>query len=204
MMLYHTSDYVAKLFPKATFHMSRSEKVIYLTFDDGPHPDITKWVLQELKKYKAKATFFCVGENLQNHPEFVDLFYKEGHVIGNHTYNHLNGWKTPFMEYLKNVDKFQDVFKSELFRPPYGKVGLQQINALIEEFRVCLWDVLVGDFDKKMTSDQCLEHTLKHTDSGSILVFHDSLKAEQKMKLILPKVLEHFHKLGFIFEAIPS
>ncbi|MGB0402444.1 MAG: polysaccharide deacetylase family protein [Salibacteraceae bacterium] len=204
MMLYHTSDHVAKLFPKATFHMSRSEKVIYLTFDDGPHPEITKWVLKELRKYKAKATFFCVGENLHNNPEFVDLYESEGHTIGNHTYNHLNGWKTPQKDYLVNVDKFQDVFSSKLFRPPYGKIGIKQIGALSNDFKICLWDVLVGDFDKKLTNEQCLKHTLRHTGNGSILVFHDSLKAEKKMKWVLPQILEHFHQLGFIFEAIPA
>jgi len=204
VLLYHTPDSVAKLFPKVLFHLPRNEKKLYLTFDDGPHPEITQWVLEKLDKYNAKATFFCVGENLKNNLSFVELFSLKGHRIGNHTFNHLNGWNTKSSEYFENIDLFQEVYSTNLFRPPYGKIKKSQTSFLSESFKVVLWDVLSGDFNKKLTPESCFKHVLKYTENGSILVFHDSVKAKKTLKKLLPLVLDHYSKSGFTFDVLPS
>lgn len=204
MLLYHTPDSIAKLFPKVLFHLPREKKKLYLSFDDGPHPEITAWVIEELAKFNAKATFFCVGENLSKYPNFIDQLPSLGHLIGNHTYNHLNGWKVPSIDYFKNIDEFQSIYPAKLFRPPYGKIKLDQTNHISKYLKVVLWDVLSGDFNKKLSVQSCFNHILKYTDNGSILVFHDSLKAEKTLKELLPKVLDYYSKNGFTFEVIPS
>tara|TARA_B110000091_G_scaffold209127_1_gene249805 strand:+ start:12691 stop:13332 length:642 start_codon:yes stop_codon:yes gene_type:complete len=204
VLLYHTPDSIAKLFPKVLFHLPRVEKKLYLTFDDGPHPDITKWVLEELDKFDAKATFFCVGENLKNFNDFIDAFHKNGHRIGNHTFNHLNGWNTKAEIYYQNIDEFQELYPAAFFRPPYGKIKTRQTAAISEHMKVVLWDVLTGDFNENLSSQSCLKHVLKYTKPGSILVFHDSLKAEKTLKTLLPQVLKHYSKNKFTFEALPS
>ncbi|MBD78877.1 MAG: polysaccharide deacetylase family protein [Crocinitomicaceae bacterium] len=204
MLLYHTPDSVAKLFPQVVFHLSREEKILYLTFDDGPHPKITPWVLDQLNQHKAKATFFCVGENLEKNLDFIPRLENEEHKIGNHSHNHLNGWKTKTPEYLKNVTRFQQVYSARLFRPPYGKINNNQLQKIDEALRVVLWDVLTGDFNKKLSVKQCFKHITKYSKAGSILVFHDSVKAEKKLKQLLPMVLSHYSNLGFKFEALPT
>lgn len=182
--------------------MPRKEQKIYLSFDDGPHPEITLWVISELKKYNAKATFFCVGDNLKKHPQVADLIKASGHVIGNHTQNHLNGWKTSLKPYLKNVQQANAIEPCTLFRPPYGKISRSQLTALQKQYKVVFWDVLAGDFDKNLSPDYCIQHIKKYTKAGSIIVFHDSEKAWKKLKIILPEILEYYSKNGFIFDSI--
>ena len=176
---------------------------LFLTFDDGPIPDITPAVCEILKEYNAKATFFCVGDNVKKHPEVYDLILKQGHAVGNHTFNHLNAWKTENRSFYKNVFLAQEYITSTLFRPPYGKLTRGQTKRLKEKFDIIMWDVLSGDFDPAVNGEKCAENVIKNAKSGSIIVFHDSLKASSAMLEALPIVLEHFSKLNYSFKAIP-
>ncbi|MBL4657701.1 MAG: polysaccharide deacetylase family protein [Flavobacteriales bacterium] len=178
-------------------------KVLYLTFDDGPNPVITPWVINLLKQYKASATFFCVGSNVEKYKEVYDLVLADDHVVGNHTYSHKNGWKTRREKYLADVDKCSKVFSAKLFRPPYGKLRKSHYKRLKEDYQIVMWDVLSGDFDRKISNEKCLSNVLDNARGGSVIVFHDSEKALKKLYYTLPKVLEHFSKLGYTFRAIP-
>ena len=192
--------FIQRLYPERIWAFSREEKSIYLTFDDGPIPEVTPWVLDELKKYNAKATFFCIGENVQKHPEIFQRILSEGHSVGNHTFNHLNGWKTATSEYIENVDKAEaqmgnnSKFKiqdSRLFRPPYGKITSKQAKILQRKgFKIVMWDIISYDYDANTSPEKCLQNVLKNIKPGSVIVFHDSLKAEKNLRFVLPKVLQ--------------
>jgi peptidoglycan-N-acetylglucosamine deacetylase len=199
--LIKTPWWLHALFPKRIWHMDRSERNIYLTFDDGPHPVATPFVLDQLKKYNARATFFCIGKNVEAYPEIYERIKREGHAVGNHTQDHLNGWETDTTTYLENIAAAGKSIESGLFRPPYGRVRSAQARKL-SHFRIIMWDVLSGDFDKSVTTENCFENVTRHTNNGSIVVFHDSEKAWSKMSNTLPLVLEHFSKKGFKFSAI--
>jgi len=181
--------------------MDPAAKKIYLTFDDGPHPVATPFVLDTLRKYDAKATFFCLGKNVAAHPEIFQQILSEGHSVGNHTQDHLNGWLTGTETYLRNVGLAKRYIQSPLFRPPYGKIRSAQVKKM-HHYRIVMWDVLSGDFDKAVSPESCFENVVKHTNNGSIVVFHDSEKAWGKMSNTLPLVLEHFSKKGFQFSAL--
>jgi peptidoglycan/xylan/chitin deacetylase (PgdA/CDA1 family) len=185
--------------------MPTDEKVIYLTFDDGPIPALTPWVLDALKEHDAKATFFCVGENVDRYPEICKRIVEEGHSLGNHTYNHLNGWQTDSLQYLRNTLKADEVIRqyaqSDLFRPPYGRITRKQREQLRDR-RIVMWDVLSGDFSDKITAAQVLERSVKHTVPGSIIVFHDNIKAAENLKFALPRYLMHFKDRGYSFHAL--
>jgi peptidoglycan/xylan/chitin deacetylase (PgdA/CDA1 family) len=202
MYVVKTPKILKKTYPKCVWDIPSVEKNIYLTFDDGPTAGITGWVLDELKKFQAKATFFCIGKNVVEQPELFARISTEGHTIGNHTFSHLNGWATKEYSYLKDVIKCQQVVKANLFRPPYGKLTRVQTNSINRKYKIIMWDVLSADFDKTITPEKCLQNVLKNTTKGSIVVFHDSLKAEKNLKYTLPKILEHFTKNGFQFKAI--
>ncbi len=202
MYLIKTPDLIQSLFPQFTWKKATREKVLYLTFDDGPIPEITTWVLAQLQKYNAKATFFCVGDNIRRHPSVFNLVRDAGHSIGNHTNNHLNGWNTDTSDYLGNVDKCSEVVTSTLFRPPHGRLRPTQAMSLHQQYEIIMWDVLSGDFDPNITPDQCLQNVLNNTRKGSIIVFHDSLKASKNLFYALPRVLEHFSARGYRFEAL--
>lgn len=202
MYLVKTPQFIQKLFPNFTWKIPTAEKVIYLTFDDGPVPEVTPWVLNQLAGHNAKATFFCVGENVKKHPEVFQKVKNAGHSLGNHTFNHLNGWKTENMPYFLNVRRCAHQLKSELFRPPYGKLRPKQAQFLQRHYRIVMWDVLSGDFDAAITKEQCLENVVGNASEGSIIVFHDSLKAMEKLRFVLPKVLAHFAAKGYRFEAL--
>jgi len=165
-------------------------KIIYLTFDDGPIPETTPYILDTLKKYGVKATFFCVGENVKKHPELYKRILEEGHFVGNHTFNHLNGWKTPRKMFMENVNQCAEYVSSDLFRPPYGKMTLYQYNTLKKRFHLIFWDVLVPDFDSKSSTRKCLDIIKKKTRAGSVLVFHDNLKAKNKLTDLLQGFLD--------------
>ena len=188
------------------WNVPTEEKIIYLTFDDGPIPDITEWVLQQLAVYQAKATFFCIGDNVQKYPEIMVQVLNQGHSIGNHTFNHLNGWKTNDTTYANNVAQCQAMLPVEtnLFRPPYGRIKLSQAKPLLANHRIVMWDVLTGDFERYLSPEYCLKKTLQHTQAGSIVVLHDSLKAWPNMSYVLPRLLEHLANQGFRFEALPQ
>ncbi|NVK53851.1 MAG: polysaccharide deacetylase family protein [Flavobacteriaceae bacterium] len=213
MKLYFTKTpkILQYIYKKYTWRFSIHRKVIYLTFDDGPIPEITPWVLQQLKKHEAKATFFCIGKNIVNHPEVYDQVVKDNHAIGNHTHNHVNGFKTSAKHYIENallaekaiVHPIANPKNSKLFRPPYGKIKRSQANKLQSlGYQIIMWDVLSADFDTSISKEQCLQNVVKHTQNGSIIVFHDSIKASEKLTYVLPKVLEHFTKKGYEFKAI--
>jgi peptidoglycan/xylan/chitin deacetylase (PgdA/CDA1 family) len=195
------------LFPSFLWRVNTKEKEVYLTFDDGPHEEVTPWVLQQLKQYNAKATFFCIGKNVVAHPHIYEQIIEEGHGVGNHTYNHLNGWKVSLNEYVEDIQNASGVIQSKLFRPPYGKIRLSQsrhIDAALQQTkaRIVMWDVLSADFDQTISRDECLQNVLQHFTKGSVIVFHDSAKAFAHLKYTLPLVLEHLHKEGYICRKI--
>jgi len=192
-----------KLFPELTWKMPATENILYLTFDDGPEETITPWVLEVLYKYNVKATFFCIGENIKKNPGIYDMILEQGHATGNHTYNHLNGWETDNETYFKNTGMAAGVCKSALFRPPYGKITFGQARELGRQYRIVMWDVLSYDFDLTVSPEQCFRNVTGNTTPGSIIVFHDSLKASPNMKHALPLVLEHFLQKDFRFDVIP-
>lgn len=192
-------------YPSLLWNKSRTEKVIYLTFDDGPIPNVTDFVLKTLKVFNAKATFFCIGDNIVKHPEVFERVKNDGHGIGNHTFNHLKGWKTDNETYLQNTLKCQELTQTDLFRPPYGRIKKSQISNLksqIPGLKIVMWDVLSGDFDTKLSPEKCYQNVIKHTENGSIIVFHDSLKAFDRLSYALPKVLAYFSEKGFTFSTL--
>lgn len=202
-----TPWWLKKIYSSYTWNIDSKEKVIYLTFDDGPHAEATPFVLDELKKHGAKACFFCIGKNVDAHPEIYRRILEEGHSVGNHTYNHLNGWKTKNDIYLADVNKAAALIDSDLFRPPYGRITLFQARNMKGALKkpaakIIMWDVLSGDFDLTLSKEKCLQNVILNTSSGSIIVFHDSEKAMEKMKYCLPLVLEFFVKKGYRFESI--
>lgn len=178
------------------------EKRIFLTFDDGPIEELTPWVLDVLQEYKAKATFFCVGDNVQKNPDIFKRIVNEKHTVGNHTFNHLNGWKNKLDDYVENIEEFQKYLETDLFRPPYGKLKPKQIKKLKEDYSIIYWTVLSGDFDENLKPEKCLHRIKKKTKAGSIIVFHDNMKAYPRIKYALPKYLEHFSQLGYSFDAL--
>lgn len=190
------------IYPGVTWNRSRMDKKIYLTFDDGPIPEITPWILDVLKQHKIRATFFCVGENIIKHPEIFQRLLNEGHRIGNHTFNHLKGWNTPDSTYIENVRLCQRHTRSNLFRPPYARAKRSQIKLLRKDFELIYWDVLSGDFDLNLSPEACYANVLKYTKNGSILVFHDNLKAIPRVQYVLPKMIQHFSQLGYTFDIL--
>lgn len=181
---------------------SENKKTVYLTFDDGPIPEITPWVLDILDKYKIKATFFCVGDNVRKHPEIYAEVINRGHHVGNHTYNHLQGIRTLTKNYIKNVDIAAEYIQSKLFRPPHGHIRLPQFFKLRSKYKIVLWDVVTRDYSKRLTPEEVLENVKHYTRNGSIIVFHDSLKAEKNMKYALPKAIEWLLSEGYEFRLI--
>ena len=206
-----TNSLVKKIFSNLVWDVPNTENKIYLTFDDGPIPEITVWVLEELKKHDAKATFFCIGHNIEKHPEIFEKVINEGHSIGNHTFNHLNGWKTSTEEYLKSTFLCEEQIleskicnlKSKIFRPPYGKIRTSQSKKLRQlGYKIIMWDVLSADYDTSISPEKCLENVLQNVSPGSIIVFHDSVKAFPNLEYTLPKALKYWTAKGFVFDTI--
>jgi peptidoglycan-N-acetylglucosamine deacetylase len=207
------------LYPNLTWNIpvEKNEKVLYLTFDDGPHPVATPFVLDELKKHKAKATFFCIGKNVAAHSEIYKRSIDEGHTVGNHTQNHLNGWKVTDREYIDDILKASEYIDSKLFRPPYGRITRFQASVLSgkirnstkkkmlsSSFKIIMWDVLAADWDNTITTEKCYQNIILNASSGSIIVFHDSAKALEHIQYALPKVLEFYSQKGYRFKALPA
>jgi peptidoglycan-N-acetylglucosamine deacetylase len=195
---------IRKIWPSYVWGIDTKEKILYLTFDDGPHPEATPFVLQELKKYDAKATFFCIGKNVKQYPDLYQLILAQGHIVGNHTHHHLDGWKTKKDEYLKDVDEAAACINSHLFRPPYGKIKSSQAKQIMQHSAIIMWSVLSGDFDRSISKEQCAKNVLMNAKQGSIIVFHDSEKAFPLLEYALPKVLEYFSVNGYRFEGITN
>ena len=200
------SPYILTEFSKKslTWKIPADQQVLYLTFDDGPIPEVTPEVLILLKKYNAKATFFMVGENVERYPEIAQQIIKEGHSIGNHTFKHLNGTKVSDKEYYKSIIEARNFIDSKLFRPPYGRIRPRQILEIKKQYQIVLWSVLSGDFDKNTNPERCLKNVIKHSKSGSIIVFHDSLKAKENMLFALEGCLIHFRNQGYVFHSIST
>ena len=205
-----TPRIIKRIFAKYTWSFASDEPEVYLTFDDGPTPEVTEFVLATLKKYNAKATFFCIGKNIANNPEIFKKIVENGHSVGNHTYNHDNGFKTAVNDYIKSVVKTEKLIHSfmetstiKLFRPPYGKIRNDQAKELIGKgYKVIMWDVLSADFEKEISPERCLKNVLNNVRNGSIIVFHDSLKSSKIIYNTLPKVLAELAKRGIKFKAI--
>ncbi|GAB5564692.1 MAG: polysaccharide deacetylase family protein [Winogradskyella sp.] len=214
-----TPEFVKSLFPSFVWNINTSQKEVYLTFDDGPTPKVTDWVIHQLHLYNAKATFFCIGNNIDLYPEIFQRVVSSGHSIGNHTYNHLKGWKTSSQEYTNNTKKTEALLKRQLessesfnnnlsvqfklFRPPYGKIKPSQSKAILKlGYNIILWDILSFDWDQSISPEKCATNIISNTNSGSIIVFHDSVKAFKNLEYALPKVLEYYSKKGFEFKAI--
>jgi peptidoglycan-N-acetylglucosamine deacetylase len=198
---------IKRLYPKCTWEINTSEKVLYLTFDDGPHPLATPFVLEQLKQYKASATFFCIGKNVTENADLYKRIIDEGHRAGNHTFSHLNGWKTGDREYGDDVLKAKEIIESDLFRPPYGRITKFQSELLHGEkysLKTIMWDVLSGDFDNAISGEDCYLNVINNAKGGSIVVFHDSEKAFERLKYALPRVLEYYAGKGYEFRAIGS
>ena len=204
-----TNSVIKKLFSKYVWDLPNTENKIYLTFDDGPTPEITEWVLEELQKHTAKATFFCIGKNIETNPGILKLIINAGHSIGNHTFDHLKGWETTKEKYIDNVSLCANsIFKiknkeTTLFRPPYGKIKANQAKILnAKGYKIIMWDVLSADFDQTISKEKCLENVLLNIKSGSIIVFHDSVKAFENLRYTLPKVLEYINENNFCCEIL--
>ncbi len=206
---------VKKMFPNYVWDITTNTKSIYLTFDDGPTPEITNWVLNMLKSYHAKATFFCIGNNIEKHPEIFQNIIADGHSIGNHTHNHIKGWKTKANDYVDNIAKAESLINSQiqnsefriqnLFRPPYGQITPKQGKKLLAlGYKIIMWDVLSFDWDKNVSEETCFNNVISKATNGSIIVFHDSVKDSKNLQYTLPRVLEFFSKKNFLFEAIPQ
>jgi peptidoglycan/xylan/chitin deacetylase (PgdA/CDA1 family) len=199
-----TPYFVQTVFKQLVWNIPTNQKILYLTFDDGPTPIVTPWVLKTLDEFSAKATFFCVGKNTEEHSEIYQNILRQGHAVGNHTYHHLNGWKTNKRRYLLDIQKCAKRVDSQLFRPPYGRLRKVHYKEIKDKFSVVMWDVLSGDFDNRISNEKCLRNVVDKVKRGSVVVFHDSLKAESKIRYVLPKVLETLTGKGYQFKAITS
>ena len=191
------------MFPNYIWNFPTDDKILYLTFDDGPTPEITNWTLDILNSFNAKATFFCIGNNVDKHPDIFKNILDNGHRIGNHTHHHLKGWNVKTKPYLNDIEIASNFINSNLFRPPYGKLKTKQAKAIIQlKYKIIMWDVLSFDWDHTITNEQCYNGVISKAKNGSIIVFHDSIKAENNMKYTLPKVLKYFSEKGYQFKSI--
>lgn len=202
MFLPKSPKIIKALYSQLTWEMPNTENKIYLTFDDGPTTEITDWTLGVLKQYNIQATFFCLGQNVEKHPKLYQRILNEGHAVGNHSYSHPSGWKTDDTDYFGDINKTQKLISSRLFRPPYGRITKSQAKQLKDQYNIIMWSVLSGDFDLQTSPEKCLDNVLKNTESGSIIVFHDSEKAAPNLKYALPKAIENLLEKGFVFEVL--
>ena len=202
MLIEQLPYFLRGIYLGATWRKDCHEKVIYLTFDDGPIPEVTPWVLDILDHYQIKATFFCVGENVMRHPDLYQEIIRRGHRTGNHTYNHMRGFFTDTPLYLENTKKAEDYIESDLFRPPHGEMRLSQFRALRKKHQVILWDVITRDYNQKLPKEKVLNIAKRYARNGSIIVFHDSLKAEKNMRYAMPRAIDFLQEEGYQFRTL--
>lgn len=201
---HHIPKWYQALRPQLQWRLKAgADKTLYLSFDDGPIPGVTPWVLDQLKTHQAKATFFCIGDNARKHPDVLQRVKEEGHLIGNHTFHHLKGSQTFSKAYLDDIKLCEAHFEASLFRPPYGRINKKQARAVKQAgYAIVMWDVLAGDWDAKQSAESCFHALRKHVKPGSIIVLHDSIKAWPRLKALLPKLLQHFTEQGYSFETM--
>ncbi len=202
LYLHHNPKWIMKMFPQLTWQKQVEEKILYITFDDGPCPGVTDYVLDLLNQYHAKATFFCVGNNVLKYPEIYNSVLQKGHTTGNHTQHHLNGFVTNNTVYYNDIATAATAINSKLFRPPYGKIKPTQATHLLQHYNIIMWDFITGDFDPKLNIENCKKKMGKYIKAGSIIVFHDSIKAEHNLKILLPYFLERYSKEGYQFHSL--
>jgi peptidoglycan-N-acetylglucosamine deacetylase len=202
MYLVKTPALIKSFFSDHIWDINTPEKEIYLTFDDGPIPVVTPWVLDILAKYSFSATFFCVGENVRKYPKILERISTEGHAIGNHTYNHMNGWVTGSDDYIQNMRLCDEFIDTKLFRPPYGKLKPFQSHQIREDKKIVMWDILSGDFDPNISAEKCIDNVISNYVPGSIIVFHDNVKSFDKLKIVLPAVFDHLIENDFVSSSL--
>ena len=195
-------DFIKLMWRTPVWRINPSEKVIYLTFDDGPNPEVTPQVLDILDEFEAKATFFCVGENVLKYPKIFQEVKHRGHAVGNHTFNHVKGTEKTVKEYVDNVGKAHEYIHSKLFRPPHGRITLSQVNKLKADFKIIMWDFITYDFDRQVTSTEILKEVKLRSRNGSVVIFHDSLKARKNVLEALPEALRYWKKEGYEVKAL--
>jgi peptidoglycan/xylan/chitin deacetylase (PgdA/CDA1 family) len=201
MFIEQPPQLIRQLYPRACWRMNVSERAIYLTFDDGPIPEVTPWVLDVLDKYKIKATFFMVGDNVRKHPDEYKMVVERGHRIGNHSFNHLKGFAESTEHYLANIDKASAYISSDLYRPPHGIMRMSQYRALCERYRIIMWDLVTRDYNPKLTGEQVLDKVKRYARNGSIITFHDSLRATHNLYYALPRAIEWLLAEGYEFKV---
>ncbi len=201
--LIKTPFWLRWLYPSMTWRLPNEERKIYLTFDDGVSTELTPFILEQLAAFQAKATFFLVGDRAKRYPELVQTLVEQGHHIGNHTQHHVNGWKVPTQRYLDDVAACQSHTQTTLFRPPYGRLTRSQLLELRDDFKIIGWDVLAGDFDPRASNEECLQRLQRHTQAGSIIVLHDNIKFADKIRYVLPRILEFYAQHNFKLDVIP-
>lgn len=198
-----TTRWIKLFFPKILiWEIPTHDKIIYLTFDDGPTPGVTEKVLDILNAYQAKATFFCIGKNVMKYPDLYKEIINQNHAIGNHSHYHKNAIRIPCLEYYEDLNTASKFIQSNLFRPPYGRIRKNQVKILAHQYKIIMWSVLSGDFDTKLNKENCKNNVIKYTKEGSIVVFHDSIKAKDNMFYALQESLKYFHEKGYRFKAI--
>ena len=206
MYFIKTPFWLRLIYRSCIWRKPTQDRVLYLSFDDGPHPEATPFVLEQLAIFNAKASFFCIGKNVQLYPNIYAALIEANHTVGNHSQNHMNGWKNNTTNYIVDIQEATKSISSNLFRPPYGRISFSQIKALrsdpILPQEIIMWDVLSGDFDTTISGDQCAQNVIQRAGPGSIIVFHDSAKAMDRLRIALPQVLTHFSKLGYQFETL--
>jgi peptidoglycan-N-acetylglucosamine deacetylase len=212
MFIHKTNFLMRALYPNFIWRLPNEKKEIFLTFDDGPIPEVTEFVLEELKKYQAKATFFCIGANIEKYPNIFQMLVNQQHTIGNHTFNHVRGWDVEKEFYLDNFKKCESQILSQIpnpksqipnfFRPPFGRIKRSQAKEILKTHKIVMWDVLTGDYDQSLSKERVLSKTLKYSEQGSIVLFHDSIKASKNMMFTLPRFLEHFSEKGYSFKSL--
>lgn len=202
MFIEQPPQFIRCLYPSAIWRMDKDKKAVYLTFDDGPIPRVTPWVLDVLDKYRIKATFFMVGDNIRKHPDEFRMVVEKGHRIGNHTFNHIRGLSYDIKSYLDNTDKAcRMMMNTNLFRPPHGYMSPKQYAELKKRYKIIMWDLVTRDYNRKFTGEQILKKVKRYVRNGSIITFHDSLKSEENIRYALPKAIEWLMEQGYEFKV---